>query len=95
MSLLLRKSSAWIPIALTALILSIMAVHLSVYGAVRETDEGTVAHLFQIWIVLEVLTIGFFAFTSIPRAPRNALLVLALQIACALVPLAIVHSLQL
>lgn len=58
-------------------------------------DEGTVAHLFQIWIVVEAIAIGFFALKHAFVKPREALPILGLQIALAFVPLAIVYSLHL
>ena len=45
-----------------------------------EADEGTGAHLFQIWLVLEALMIPFFAITWVPQAPKQALVILAIQI---------------
>jgi hypothetical protein len=49
----------------------------------REPDEGTAAHLFQIWLVLEALIVAYFAFTWLPRMPKQALMILALQIVVA------------
>jgi len=43
-------------------------------------DEGTAAHLFQIWLVIEVFLIAFFAITWLPRNPKDASLVLFLQV---------------
>ena len=45
-----------------------------------EADEGTGAHLFQIWLVLEAIMIPFFALTWLPQAPKQALVILAIQI---------------
>ena len=49
---------------------------------VREADEGAAAHIFQLLIVAQVPVGAFFAIKWLPQAPRQALLVLALQ-ACA------------
>ena len=79
---ILRKPSAWIPIAMSLTVLAAMIVYIALSGPpVREPDEGVGAHLFQIWLVLEVLTIAFFAITWLPRAPKEGALILALQIA--------------
>ena len=59
--------------------------HIAMFGVVREADEGTTAHLFQIWIVLEVLLVAFFVARWLPQAPKQALLVLAIQVIAALV----------
>jgi hypothetical protein len=50
----------------------------------READEGTAAHLFQIWLALEVLMIGFFGIKWLPQKPKQAVAVLAIQIVAAL-----------
>ena len=53
------------------------------------------AHLFQLWLVLEPLMVGFFAVKWLPRAPKQALFILALQIVVALLPISVVFSLKL
>ena len=50
----------------------------------REPDEGTAAHLFQIWLVLEALMVVFFAIKWLPQMPKQALLVLTVQVTAAL-----------
>ena len=71
--------------ALSLSVLGIMLVSIAMFGPpVREPDEGTAAHLFQIWMVLEVLMVAFFAIKWLPQAPKQALLILALQVVAAL-----------
>ena len=41
--------------------LAMILGNIAIFGAVHEADEGTAAHLFQIWLVLEVLMVAFFA----------------------------------
>ena len=85
MKSLLKKPSAWLPIVISLAVLAIILVILRVAGIpTRETDEGTGAHLFQIWLVLEVFLIAFFAIKWLPRRPTQALLILALQIVAVL-----------
>ncbi len=77
-------------------VLAIMLISIAMFGVpVREADEGTGAHLFQIWMVLEVLLVAFFAIKWLPGAPKQVLMVLALQIAAALLPMGIVFFLNL
>jgi hypothetical protein len=59
--------------------LSMIPLHLARAGNVRETDEGTEAHVFQLLIVAEVPIVLFFASKWLPRFPRAAMGVLALQ----------------
>ena len=91
-----KKPSAWVPIALSLIVLAAMLTYIAVFGApAPEPDEGTAAHLFQIWLVLEVLMVLFFAAKWLPRTPRQALEVLALQGCAALAAMAPVYLLGL
>ena len=95
MGAILRKPSAWIPIAIPVAFFAYVAVYASFFEIVRESDEGVGAHLFQIWLVLEPFMLGYFAFTWVPRAPRQALSILALQIIAAVMACAPVYLLKL
>ena len=93
---LLKRPAAWIPLAFTAAILVVFCLYFAgIIPPDPAGDEGTAAHLFQIWIVLEVLTIGFFALKWLPEKPKYTLPVLILQIVLALIPVSIVFSLHL
>ena len=92
---LLKKPSAWIPIAIPLLFFAYVIIFISIYGIVREEDEGTAAHLFQLWLVFEPLMIGYFAVKWLPRARKEALIILALQILAALLPISVVFFLKL
>jgi hypothetical protein len=65
------------------------------FGPVRQPDETTAAHLFQILMPAQVPIVAFFAVTWLPRAPRQALTVLALQVGAALAIFAVVFMLGL
>ncbi|MBI2188664.1 MAG: hypothetical protein HYU37_16315 [Acidobacteria bacterium] len=50
---LLAKPSAWGPIALSLVVLAVMLTSIVVFGPpAPQPDEGTAAHLFQIWLGL-------------------------------------------
>lgn len=84
MNSLIKKPSAWIPIAIPLAFFAIMLYRFAMFGPpVREADEGTLAHLFQIWLVLEVFMVLFFAVKWLWQAPKPALVILAVQIAAA------------
>ena len=92
----LKSPSAWIPLALTVAMLGVFVLYFAgVIPPDPTGDEGTGAHLFQIWLVLEVITVGFFAVKWLPTRPKETLYVLGLQIVLALIPLSIVFSLHL
>ena len=95
MNSIIKKSSAWIPIVIPLIFFAYLIIHISIFGIVREKDEGTGAHLFQLWLILEPLMIGFFAVTWLPRAPKHTLIILTLQIIAALLPISVVFYFKL
>ncbi|OGZ29604.1 MAG: hypothetical protein A2931_04390 [Candidatus Niyogibacteria bacterium RIFCSPLOWO2_01_FULL_45_48] len=95
MNSIIKKPSAWIPIAIPLIFFAYLVICISIFGIVRNEDEGTAAHLFQLWLVFEPLAVGFFAVKWLPRAPKQVLFILALQIVAALLPMSIVFSLKL
>ena len=72
---------------------------LMVYGAttgfVREPDEGTAAHLWQLLMAAQLPLGAFFAAAWLPRAPSWAWLGLALQVVVVAVNLAVVRAFNL
>jgi hypothetical protein len=96
MKSILKLPSAWIPIAMSLAVLATFFTGIALYGVpVREADEGTAAHLFQIWLLLEVLMVAFFAIKWLPRRPMHAPTVLAIQIIAVLAACAPVYFLNL
>jgi hypothetical protein len=73
--------------------LAILAVAVLIDGTARQEDEGTAAHLWQILMAGQLPIIAFFAVTSLPRAPKQAAIVLALQLAAILAAAAPVYLL--
>jgi hypothetical protein len=66
-----------------------------VFGVAREADEGAAAHLWQLLMADQVPVIAFFLVQSLARAPRAAMLTLALQVGAALLAAAPVYLLHL
>ena len=91
----LKTPSAFVPIAMSGTALLIVLLHLARYGVTREADEGTAAHLWQLLMAGQALGILYFAVMWLPRKPRSALLVLALQVAMALAACAPVYWFQM
>lgn len=91
----LKKPSALLPLAMSLAALSVVLVHITRCGIAREADEGTAAHIWQILMVAQVPIVTFFAIKWLPRTPKQALLVLALQVGAALAALAPVFFLGL
>ncbi len=91
----MKKPSAWVPLVMSFAALATVLVHIAMFGTAREADEGTAAHIWQILMAAQVPIVAFFAIKWLPRTPRLALLVLALQAAAALAALAPVYFLKL
>ena len=60
-----------------------------------EADEGTAAHLWQILMAAQLPIMAFFALKYVPQKPKQALLILALQMVAALTACAPVFFLKL
>jgi hypothetical protein len=96
MKSLLKKPSAWVPIAASLAVFAVMLITISTFGIpTRQPDEGTGAHLFQIWLALEALLITVFAVKWLPQRPTQAVLVIAIQAVSALLPMSVVFLFHL
>jgi hypothetical protein len=91
----LKTPSAFLPLAMSFAALATVLVHVAMFGIAREADEGTAAHVWQILMAAQIPIVAFFAIKWLPRTPRQALLVLALQGGAALAALAPVFFLNL
>ena len=91
----LRQPSALVPIAMSVAALALVLGNVAIFGVVRETDEGAVAHIWQLLMAGQMPVIAFFAIKWLPRAPRPTLVVLALQGGAALAAMAPVFFLNL
>jgi hypothetical protein len=91
-----KKPSAFVPmlmsVAALALLLGSIAVHSD---AVRDSDEGAIAHIWQLLMAGQLPLLAYFVFRWLPRVPRLTLYVLALQIGAALAAMAPVYYLGL
>jgi hypothetical protein len=94
---LLRRPSAWLPVAMSVAALAVIGWYLALYGPVPQPDEGLHAHLWQFLMALQLPIIAFFAYSWLPRTPRPALAVIAVQLAAGgllgLLPLALLGGL--
>jgi DNA-binding CsgD family transcriptional regulator len=91
---LMKTPSAFLPMAMSFAALVIVVFYIAINGVARQADEGTAAHLWQILMAAQIPIIVFFAIKWLPRSPRQALLVLALQFGAALAALAPVYILK-
>ena len=93
----MKQPSALVPIAMSLAALTMTLGYLAIVGvaAAHQPDEGAVAHIFQLLMAGQVPFVAFFAVKWLPRTPRQALQVLALQVGAALAALAPVYWLGL
>jgi hypothetical protein len=92
---IMRKPSAFLPVALSLGALAVVLTHVVVVGTAREADEGAAAHIFQLLMAAQVPMVVFFAIKWLPKDPRPALAVLSLQVGAALAALAPVYMFNL
>jgi len=76
-----KVPSAWLPIAMSLAALAVLLGSVLIAGAARETDEGAAAHLWQLLMAGQVPVIAWFVVRWLPKGPRQALVVLAVQVA--------------
>jgi len=98
---ILKYPSAFLPLAMSLGALGVLAsaaIYGLLHGAggiIRQPDEGTAAHLWQILMAGQLPILLYFAVKWLPRAPRQTLYVLALQAGAALASMAPVYFLNL
>ena len=92
---LLKKPSAWLPVAMSVVALALVAGELALYGIERGGDEGAVAHTWQLLMAGQVPLIAYFAINWLRQAPRQAALIVILQVAAGMAALAPVWLLHL
>ena len=91
----MKQPSAFLPLTMSFGALAMVLAHVAIFGVVHEADEGTAAHIFQLLMIAQIPIVAFFAIKWVPRTPRQALIILALQTVAALAALAPVFLLGL
>ena len=76
---LMRRPTGFLPVAMSLAALAIVLLHLALFGAARESDEGTAAHLWRLLLAGQLPLVVVFAVAWLPRNPKAALGVLAIQ----------------
>lgn len=81
---ILKQPSAFLPMAMSLGALATVVIVLLTRGTAPEADEGSAARLWQLLMAAQAPVILFFAIKWVPRSPRQAVPILALQVAAAL-----------
>jgi hypothetical protein len=92
---ILKRPSAFLPLAMSLTALAVVLGHVAMYGAAREADEGAAAHIWQLLMAGQMPVLAFFAIKWLPKAPRPTLYVLGLQAGAVLASMAPVFFLNL
>lgn len=95
MKTLARQPSALLPLLMSLAALAVVVAHVTTAGAAPEKDEGAAAHLWQLLMAGQLPIVALFALKWLPRNPRKALLILALQAGAGVAALAPVFFLGL
>lgn len=84
-----RSFSGWLPLVLACAALALLGGYFVTgphapdmvmdHGALRQ-DEGTAAHLWQLLMLAQLVAIAVFLVRWAPKAPRPAMMMLALQL---------------
>jgi hypothetical protein len=91
-----KKPSAFVPMVMSLTALAVLLGSIAASsGVVRETDEGAIAHIWQLLMAGQLPILAYFVIRWLPRVPRQTLYVLALQVGAALAALAPVYFLGL
>ena len=93
-STVLKQPSAFLPVAMSLGALATVIIHVALFGTARQADEGTAAHIWQLLMAGQLPIVAYFAMKWLPKSPREALPVLALQAVAGLAALAPVYLLH-
>lgn len=77
----LKRPSAFLPLLMSFSGIGMVVAHVILYGIVRDADEGTPAHVFQLLMVGQLPLVAVFAVRRLPEAPVATMNVLLLQAA--------------
>jgi hypothetical protein len=78
---LLKRPSALLPIGLALAALTVPYILVAILGPDPAGDEGAGAHTWQLLMAAQIPAILFFLVKWAPDEPKQAVIVLALQIA--------------
>jgi hypothetical protein len=85
---MLKKPSAFVPVVMSLAALTVVLAYVAILDTRREVDEGAAARLWQLLMAAQFPLLVFFAIRWLPRSPKKAMLVMALQASAAVAALA-------
>jgi hypothetical protein len=90
-NLSMKQLTAWLPLAMSLAAIGLVLGHAAVVGAVHETDEGTLAHVFQILMAAQLPLVVYFTLKWLPKHPKRSLQILTLQAVAGFAAIAAVY----
>ena len=90
----LKHPSAFLPVAMSLGALATVLVFLASNGPAPQADEGAAAHIWQLLMAAQLPIVLFFAIRWVPRSPRQAMPILALQAGAAIAAMLPVYLLH-
>ena len=93
-STLLKRPSAFLPVAMSLMALALVLVFLASHGPAPQADEGAAAHIWQLLMAAQVPIVLYVAIRWVPESPRETVPILALQLAAAVAALTPVFLLR-
>ena len=91
---MLKHPSAFLPVAMSLGALAIVLVFIALHGTAPQADEGAAAHIWQFLMVAQIPIVVFFTIKWLPKLPRQAVPIIALQVCAALAAMAPVFLLH-
>jgi len=88
---LLRRPLGFVPLLISGGLLLAMLLQFMQGTLVRQPDEGTTAHLFQLLMPLNAIVMVVFGAFWLPKYPKPASQLLGLQVSAFVAVLAVVH----
>ncbi len=77
---LFMRPSAFIPLLLSLAALFMVLIHFSIYGIVQQTDEGLLAHTFQLLMTIQIPFVAYFVIKWLQSKPKQTLQIFAIQV---------------
>src|SRR5688500_10154974 len=91
---MLKHPSAFVPVAMSLGALATAFVLVALHGTAPQADEVAASHIWQLLMAAQAPIVLFFAIKWVPRFPRQAVPILALQVGAALAAMAPVFLLH-
>jgi hypothetical protein len=91
---MVKRPSAFLPLVMSFAALATVLIVVVLHGTAPQADEGAAAHIWQLLMAGQLPFVAFFALRWVPQSPRQAVPILALQLAAALAAVAPVFLLR-